>query len=80
MRVWFTCKGCGVKNAPADIPDRGPGEDIADWMPKVQCAFPTAHHEFSPRCRSQRCDLKIPVGAGTKQIGEPVREEGNGDA
>lgn len=69
MRVWFTCQGCSAKNAPVDVPDREQGEDLGSWMEKLQRAVGAAHQEFSPGCRTRKCDLRIPVPEGTTQVG-----------
>lgn len=67
--VQYSCNGCGIRNVEVQIPARE-AEDVGAWMRNVlQPGLGADHLKRSPRCRSETCDVKIPMAAGSDRVG-----------
>jgi hypothetical protein len=73
VHVFYTCHACGVVEREIHVVARYPGQGVVGWMSAVQAAASADDATTSPSCRSQSCDLKIPLASKDAAIGEAVR-------
>lgn len=66
------CNDCGVK-IQFEAVSRRAGQDLMEWMEKVQQVAGQVHRHVSPACTGATCDLQFPVPEGTKALGEAVK-------
>lgn len=71
--VFYTCHACGVVEREIHVVARFPGQGVVGWMSAVQASAAADHATTSPSCRSQTCDLKIPLASKTAALDEAVR-------
>lgn len=72
--VKYSCHACGTRKADVSVRHRNALEDIVHWMKEaVIVAVRDDHLRRSPACRSQACDLMLPIENGAAQIGGPVQ-------
>ena len=70
MWVMYTCHECGTKDRLIEVRERAETEDVVPWIESCQ-AYVTKDHEYhSPRCKSTKVDLKIPLAKDSQRIGE----------
>lgn len=73
--IVYSCDGCGLKDAVVELPYRESEEDVVTWLQtKVGAAVGQDHARRSPKCRSETCDLRIPMPPGTQWVGGPVQQ------
>lgn len=72
--VLYTCHECGVKEREVVVRERGPQEDVCDWVRHARIAVGVDHSIVSRSCNSNECDLKIPMINKDARIGAAVRQ------
>lgn len=72
--IIYTCRQCGIDEREIRVRERTADENIIAWMNAVQTAVGEDHLRMSPACRSQTCDLKIPLANKNAEIGQAVRQ------
>jgi len=71
--ILYSCARCGLDKQQVDLPYRESEMDVVEWMQtKVITAVADDHAKRSPRCRSETCDIRIPMPPGTQWVGGPV--------
>lgn len=74
IEVLYSCQLCGACDERVEVRERAPDEDIAHWMEAaVVPAVATRHWADHPGCKSQHCDLKLPVPPGVERLGAAAR-------
>lgn len=72
----YSCKGCGLDKVVVTVDTRRPKEDVGTWLRRaVDNGIALDHLRRSPRCKSQVCDLMIPLGEEGSPIGAPVKPQ-----
>ncbi len=71
--IMFSCKGCGATDEVIEVMPRKTGEDIRHWMENLIELVGAYYWLNHPACRSERCDLKIPLGLTVETKG-PMAE------
>lgn len=74
VEIQFTCKACNQANVKLRVAERGPTEDVRDFVDRAATAAGSIHLIRSPRCTSRQVDLKIEMVEG-KPIGEARANE-----
>lgn len=64
ITIMYSCKGCGLKDAPVEVEERGEDEDIVHWVESLGQPIANNHALVSSDCRARTCDIKIPVPPG----------------
>jgi hypothetical protein len=74
IEVEYDCHLCGVAGGRVQVRERGPAEDVAEWMRTLTLALAVAHGRASPRCRATHIDrVKIPLAPDGGRIGDPTQ-------
>lgn len=71
LQVLYTCKGCGIVDAPVTVAHRKHGQEIVAWMDYVRQRIADDHSTRSPICNTKVADVKIPLKYG-QGIGYPA--------
>lgn len=59
--IWFKCR-CMAQEAVVQVRERGPQEDVSEFMVRVQEALTVRHRELSLLCMSTTMEYaKVPV-------------------
>ena len=69
IRVRYSCEGCGLQQIAVEVPARI-DEDIIAWIEQTGLYVATNHRLQSPNCRSNVCDLLVPLHEG-----QPIGKE-----
>jgi hypothetical protein len=72
--IVYTCRHCGINEREIRVRERTVGEDVVAWMHHVQESVGNDHWQTSPACRSEHCDLKIPLANKDTPIGRAIRQ------
>jgi len=71
--VSYRC-ACMIEEATLTVRERGPREDIVDWMEgAVQIALTDDHRSRSPRCRNEAMDYAKIFYDQDRRIGDASR-------
>jgi hypothetical protein len=74
IRVLYICDECGIKDAAVDVRERGPQEDIRDWMTTLTHTIGLDHTQRSPLCQATHITkVMVPLAPGESRIGDPTR-------
>lgn len=71
ITIMFSCKGCGLEKHKLQIPARE-DEDLLVWMEKVKGWVADEHHKVSQNCRTERCDLYLPMPPEAEFVGQQI--------
>lgn len=64
ITILFNCPKCKLEKAKVFVRNRGPKEDIRDYIKVCVEAAHIAHDLLAPQCVPGTYDLMMPVGKG----------------
>ena len=69
IAVKYSCKGCGAHEIEIMVPARKEGDNVVDFVQET--ARLIGIHHGHRGCKSEVCDLMIPLAFGCERIGYP---------
>jgi hypothetical protein len=74
VRVLYSCVPCGLSKVACEVPERGPYEDVSDWVGRtLPAAIKADHSRRSPACQAATIsEVLIPM-TGVERVGDALR-------